>query len=50
MCAFKHFKIGFVMLLFVLGKTNSLQGLSLCQDFCFSVLKFLLTIDISFFL
>ena len=50
MCAFKHFKIGFVMLLFVLGKTNSLQGLSLCQDFCFNVLKFLLTIDISFFL
>lgn len=49
MCAFKHFKIGFFMLLFVLGKTNSLQGLSLCQVFCFNVLKFLLTVNISLF-
>lgn len=49
MCAFKHFKIGFFMLLFVVGKTNPLQGLSLCQVFCFNVLKFLLTINISFF-
>ena len=36
-------------MLFVVGKTNSLQGLSLCQVFCFNVLKFLLTINISFF-